>query len=287
MPELIENMLEAIKQVHVNVPWKFLPDYMNIVLQHQMNVEIGFSAEELDRSSRSEFKAAAARLSQRGCAISLHAPFWDLCPGSLDPMLRHVTCYRLQQFFDLVSVFEPVHAVCHTGYDPSHHSGQRESWVEKSIAIWEPLVERAERSKVPLLLENVWERDPTFHLELLQAIPSRWFGFCLDVGHQNSFSRTELVDWVESLADFLMEIHLHDNDGTADSHLPVGQGNIDFLYLFDLLRSRNLKPTLTLEPHKEEHLYQSLAALNAIFLKMSVQPKTGSRAATERTAQWP
>lgn len=271
MVALTKDTQETLKLVHINVPWKVMPDYIDMVLQYQMNIEIGFAGEELDRVSRSEFKAAAARLHQRGCAISLHAPFWDLCPGSLDPLIRQVTCFRLQQFFDVVSIFEPLHVVCHAGYDPIHHRGQRQFWLEKSISVWEPLVERAEISKVPLLLENVWEQDPTFHLELLQAISSPWFGFCLDVGHQNSFSGTHLATWVESLADFLMEVHLHDNDGTADAHLPVGQGNIDFLFLFEFLRSRGIKPTLTLEPHKEEHLYESLAGLHSIFLQLAVQ----------------
>jgi len=266
---LTKDTLTIMRLVHINVPWKFLPDYIDMVLQYQMNIEIGFAAEELDRVSRSEFKATAALLHQRGCAISLHAPFWDLCPGSLDPLLRQVTSLRLQQFFDIAGIFEPIHVVCHTGYDPAHHRGQRQSWLEKSIAVWEPLVERAERSKVHLLLENVWEQDPTFHLELLQAIASPWLGFCLDVGHQNSFSATDLTTWVESLADFLMEVHLHDNDGTADAHLPVGRGNIDFLCLFDLLRSRSIKPTLTLEPHKEEHIHESLAGLHSVFLQLA------------------
>jgi sugar phosphate isomerase/epimerase len=118
-----------------------------------------------------------------------------------------------------------------------------------------------ERLKAPLLLENVWEEDPGLHLKLFERIDSPWFGFCLDIGHQNSFSKTPLEEWLDASARYLKEIHLHDNDGTFDYHLPVGEGNIDLDLLFGFLDANRINPVLTLEPHKEEHLYQSLRNL--------------------------
>ena len=41
--------------------------------------------------------------------------------------------------------------------------------------------------------------------------------------------------WVDSLGDHLGEIHLHDNHGTADEHLPVGEGTFPFKELMRLL----------------------------------------------------
>ena len=67
--------------------------------------------------------------------------------------------------------------------------------------------------------------------------------------------------WVQTLAEFLMELHVHDNCGSHDDHLPVGQGNIDFRSLFTLLQARSIQPLITLEPHREEHLAESLAGL--------------------------
>lgn len=284
---LPRDSLPMLKLVHINVPWKFLDDYIDTIIEFQMNIEIGFAAEELDRVSRAELKKAASRLHQRGCAISLHSPFWDLCPGSRDPLIRQVTYLRLHQFFDLVGIFEPGQVVCHTGYDPRHHRGQRQFWMEKSVPLWESMVERAEKAKVLLLLENVWEDEPGFHVGLLQAIDSPWFGFCLDVGHQNSFSESPLEVWVKELEDYLKEVHLHDNDGTQDAHLPIGQGNIDFLFLFEFLQRRSIAPMLTLEPHKEEHVRESLAGLQAIFFQLTRQPGTDLQDRTERTPSWP
>jgi len=112
----------------------------------------------------------------------------------------------------------------------------------------------------------VWEPGPDIHRELFDRIPSSFFGFCLDVGHQHSFSRTPLKAWLEELQSVLREIHLHDNDGTSDSHLPIGEGTIDFVELFRYLGSNGMKPLLTLEPHREEHLVKSLRGCTGYWM---------------------
>jgi len=254
-------LTEALKQVHVNMPWKYFPDYLEMVLELRINVEIGLEAEQLDGVSRSQFGVIAEQLHKRGCRTTLHGPFWDLCPGSSDALIRQVSQFRFHQLFDLVEIFRPIQVVCHTGFDPRHHGSDHGLFRERSLAIWEPMVARAGASRVPLLLENVWEYGPELHRELFAALASPYFRFCLDVGHQHSFSKTPLLEWVEALGDFLAEIHVHDNCGNHDDHLPVGQGTIDFTSLFMLLRAKAIDPLITLEPHREEHLAESLAGL--------------------------
>jgi len=264
-PDFDKDTLELVRRVHVSMPWKYIHDYLETILAVRMNVEIGFDAEELDRTSRSDFQSVAVQLMKEGCRVTLHGPFWDLHPGSIDPIIRQVSRFRLSQFFDLLDVFRPIQVVCHTGFDPRHHEGHHRFWVDQSLAVWEPLVKRGEALGISVLLENVWELNPEFHLELFQQIDSRFFGFCLDVGHQHSFSKTPLSIWLEALSEYLREIHLHDNDGSGDDHLPIGQGNIDFGMLFGFLRAKGKSPLLTLEPHREEHVGESLAGLKRVM----------------------
>ncbi|MCU0572266.1 MAG: sugar phosphate isomerase/epimerase [Syntrophobacteraceae bacterium] len=254
-------MLQLLSHVHVNMPWKVLPQHLLTVLTLKMNVEIGFEATELDALAPREFEPVAERLHGRGCRITLHGPFWGLEPAGMDPMIRQISRYRIQQFFDLIAVFDPVQVVCHTGYDPRHYVNHEQSWVAQSVAFWEPFVKRAESLKTPVLLENVWEAGPGFHRGVFERLRSPCFGFCLDVGHQNSFSTTPMAEWLEGLGDFLMELHLHDNDGSLDQHRPVGSGNVDFQTLFRFLRSAGKDPLMTLEPHREEDLAETLEGL--------------------------
>ena len=72
--------------------------------------------------------------------------------------------------------------------------------------------------------------------------------------------------WLESLENWLGQLHLHDNHGYRDEHLPVGKGDFDFTSLFGALKSRGLKPLITLEPRSEASLWESLNALDRLAI---------------------
>jgi sugar phosphate isomerase/epimerase len=83
-----------------------------------------------------------------------------------------------------------------------------------------------------------------------------------------AFSETSLADWLSALGTRVTHLHLHDNDGTADQHLPLGQGTIDFAYLFRFLTSPQgppARPLIALEPHREEDVPQMVAGLAAMW----------------------
>jgi sugar phosphate isomerase/epimerase len=269
-PELHPQMRKVIRQVHINMPWLHLPRHLDMVLEYGFHLEIGLGGIDLDGLSPIEAERTVSRLHAAGIRLSLHGPFWDLCPGSTDPLIRQVTRTRLQQLFELIPVFNPVQVVCHTGYDPRHHGEDWHRFLELSLATWDPILERAQSLEVPLLLENVWEYGPQLHQALFARLPSPYLGFCLDVGHQHSFSRTPLMDWLAALTEQLREIHLHDNHGSGDSHLPLGQGNIDFHSLFQFIKERRAEPLLTLEPHRERHVFESLRALTEILERSGI-----------------
>ena len=55
------------------------------------------------------------------------------------------------------------------------------------------------------------------------------WGFCIKYGWK-------LSDVLRDLNNKLVGVHIHDNDGTADAHLPVGCGNIDWNDYFAALK---------------------------------------------------
>ena len=82
--------------------------------------------------------------------------------------------------------------------------------------------------------------------------------FCLDTGHFNVFSFAPLSIWLQELGKYLGHLHLHDNHGKTDEHLPVGCGTFPFAELFETLRVIGARPTVTLEAHGEDKLWESL-----------------------------
>ena len=59
---------------------------------------------------------------------------------------------------------------------------------------------------------------------------------------------------MELLSSHLVEVHLHDNAGKSDEHLPPGDGSFDFLEFFRYLHQLPHAPLYTLEVHQEENV---------------------------------
>ena len=56
-------------------------------------------------------------------------------------------------------------------------------------------------------------------------VDAYWIGICIDTGHTALGHGPK--HWIEGLAGRIITLHLHDNDGAADLHLPPGMGVID------------------------------------------------------------
>lgn len=82
-------------------------------------------------------------------------------------------------------------------------------------------------------------------LWLAQQLPAERVGWCLDTGH--SFLARELVQRVELFGPRLVLLHLNDNHGTYDDHLPPGEGAIHWPEVVASLRQVAFAGVLMLE----------------------------------------
>jgi len=90
---------------------------------------------------------------------------------------------------------------------------------------------------VEVIAENL-PYEPTTMMrnpeEIAEFVEGLGIGLLLDVGHfhvsacQMGF---DFASGVKAVAKVARELHLHDNDGRADQHLPLGRGTIDFSLL--------------------------------------------------------
>jgi len=91
-------------------------------------------------------------------------------------------------------------------------------------------------------------------------------GLCLDCGHLTAFGRAPLDEWLEVLGPFIGQLHLHDNLGQKDDHLPMGRGRVDFRRLFAYLKDqRTTPPVMTMEVHRPADVWASLECLEGLW----------------------
>lgn len=260
-------MRELIKQVQVHMPFRFLATkYLDLVIRERINPEISFNYHDLENMAQFDYLAIAKRLREAELKVTFHAPFMDLRPGAIDPKIRQITQDRLRQTFDMAFYFHPLTVVCHASFDERYYVSGKQAWLDNSIETWSYFLPLAEAVKTVIVLENVYETEPGILVDLLSRLKSSRIRFCFDAGHFNVFSQTPLEAWMEKMAPYLYQLHLHDNRGFADDHAPVGAGNFPFTKFFTLLSERNLSPLITLESHSVDDLWKTLGNIRTLDL---------------------
>ncbi len=248
-------------QLFIRVPYQILVENLKTVFKHRFNVEVYFDAFLLDTTPLSDLRRLKKIMEGSGLQLTLHGPFLDLNPGSLDSRIREITKHRYLQALRICSFWEVTQIVLHHGYNPIYHSFAYQEWLKGSIEVWEVVTREAEARGVTIGIENAFEDGPNVLKDVISGVPSPHLGCCLDVGHLNVGSRLGLEVWVMELDQHIVEIHLHDNDGGSDQHSTIGEGEIDFRQLFGLLNELGINPLFTLENNSEEDFLRSIAWL--------------------------
>lgn len=245
-------------KLHAHVPYLRLFDNLKYILEERINPEIYFSSDALDSCTPERLAEAARQLRGVGLATTIHAAFMDLNPGALDATIREATRKRFEQVFRAADILEPRVIVFHPGLDEIRHGNDRRHWLDNSIAFWRPFLPRAANIGCTIAMENIFEREPSSLRALLDAMDDPLFCHCFDVGHWHMFATTSLEEWFSVLGNRVAEVHLHDNHGQADEHLPLGEGRIDFDLLFGLLERFAPRAVWTIEAHSNERLERAL-----------------------------
>jgi sugar phosphate isomerase/epimerase len=247
-----------VPPVHAHIPFRRIPEYIDAIKQHSLDLEIYFGSEVLDSVSLSEIAGLKKKLDYNP-DLSIHAPFMDLSPGAVDSMVRRATMERFRQILDVAEILGPKTVVFHSGYEKWKYALNVDLWLEKSLLTWRQVDERAAGIGVKVAVENIFEDEPSNLKLLMENMNSANFGICFDTGHFNLFSKLPIEEWIEPLNPHIIELHLHDNDRTSDQHLPIGEGTFDFGKFFALLRNRNC--VCTIESHTQENVFRSMESL--------------------------
>jgi sugar phosphate isomerase/epimerase len=109
-----------------------------------------------------------------------------------------------------------------------------EKLIEANVASVKELADEAHEHGVKIAFENGPLNDPTFltisdQLGIVSKVGRDNVGICVDVGHANVGMNTKPAELIRKLGSTVWALHLHDNDGTGDQHLPPGSGNIDWV----------------------------------------------------------
>lgn len=126
------------------------------------------------------------------------------------------------------------------------------------------LTDDAASAGVRLMVENMGRSFGTAaQLQpLFDAAPDALFH--LDVGHAHLGRRPEepnrTAELIDAFADRLAHVHLHDNLGLEDIHLPLGAGSIDWPEIARVFRDAGYDGTFTIEIFAREPAHLETSA---------------------------
>ncbi|RMG58709.1 MAG: sugar phosphate isomerase/epimerase [Deltaproteobacteria bacterium] len=254
--------------VHVNTTLRELSSekIVSLLQENSVKPELYIDGNEVERITREELYALREKLERRGLLpITIHAPFVDLSPGSPDETIRNISREKISKAIDIAGVIPARGVVVHSGYSDWHFDFRPEKWLENAVPTFHGFCEKAEELDLFIHVENIFERDPSTLKELASRVNSRRLRICFDAGHAHLFSHIPLVDWVRDLAPLIGEIHLHDNSGKRDEHLPLSEGTINYRGILAAIKERELDIIFALEPHTLEHARRTLSSFRSLY----------------------
>ena len=171
-----------------------------------------------------------------GVGFTLHLPFVDLNLASLIEPAWRTSLDRMLRALDYGAAAGAQVGVLHTGRVPLRHPLLIELAFER---LQRALVEMAS-PPIPVAVENLALSDQDLlqtPKELVKVVEEAGagFGYTLDLPHAFVQGGVEQIkaylEAMQSSKAPLLHLHLHDNNGDWDAHLPVGKGSLPYAEL--------------------------------------------------------
>ncbi len=207
---------------------------------------------ELDIKKVESYKGA---LSNELTLINVHGPYNPLTFG-------HFWFKRLEATILLAGLLHSKYVVLHIP--------KREDF-EVMLENLEKLAHTASKFEINLLVENCTSNESAYlntfedFVILFDTTSTKNLGLCLDVGH--AYIERELDDFLSKLYERFMNVHLHDNDGLHDLHMPLDTGKIPWRKILETLARKGYEGFITLECKSK--IEDSLNKLNETTLRFS------------------
>ncbi|MCQ2505998.1 MAG: TIM barrel protein [Lachnospiraceae bacterium] len=169
---------------------------------------------------------------------TLHGAFFDIVVGSSDPKIEEVSMFRIRQSLDIAKRLGVKGVIFHTNYLTSFKlNSYLQGWLNANQKTFTALCD--EYYPMNIYMENMFDVNPDLLVELAIRMDSvKNFGVCLDLAHAY-ISGTNITNWLDEVLPYTKHLHVNDNFGNEDSHLPIGEGDFDW----DILNDDRIRKT--------------------------------------------
>lgn len=217
-------------------------------------INCSYPSAEVENTPPEVFEKANKILEKSGMEVCVHAPFFELNIAAFSLGIRKESVQITKKSVDFCAAVGGKVLIVHSGtqtYEQLKDRPKEDNPLFKiqwdhNIDSLKQINDYANTKGVTICLENIGFNsiDQNFEdlLEIRKIVGSS-LQFTLDFGHARLGQGAETG--IRMLGENIKHIHLHDNHGKKDDHLPIGDGNYDFSGFIDFFR--NYPHIITLE----------------------------------------
>jgi sugar phosphate isomerase/epimerase len=215
-------------------------------------VELAMDPPQAHFSRLGEQKDAIIRACERfNMGLVCHLPTF-VYTAHLSDAIRQVSLDEVIASLETAVDLGAEKAVTHPGYIDGLAVHVTQYAVSLAMESLTTICRRAETLGITLCIENMFAglgpyAEPDDFDSIFQSFPQ--LKLVLDIGHANigDPGGRRGIDFIKRFADRLEHLHISDNSGYMDEHLPLGQGNISIKSLARALGQVKYDKTITLE----------------------------------------
>jgi sugar phosphate isomerase/epimerase len=180
---------------------------------------------------------------------------WYLPIGSPSKLLREAAVLEAKRYFEVFAKLNIKYVTIHANWPPGMFSAKE--GIKFQVQTLKKLVNEAKKYGISILYEPIDTPNDNIEniSEILKQVPELYLH--IDIGHSNLYGRKP-EQFIKKFHKKLKHIHLHDNNGISDLHLPIGTGNVDWENTIKVLK-KCYRGTITLEIFSRDKDYVLLS----------------------------
>ncbi len=192
-----------------------------------------------------------SELHRREMDLVCHMPTF-VSLADLTDSIRQASVGEVLASLEAAAELQPRCVVLHPAYISGMGPFVMDQARQHALDSLAAIAERAEELGLIVCLENMFPRtrfcvEPEDFNQVLEQFPA--LQLTLDIGHGciGSPRGKRVKDFIEQFGQRIHHLHVSDNFGKQDDHLPIGSGSIPFASILEKLKATGFDRTVTFE----------------------------------------
>lgn len=172
--------------------------------------------------------------------------------ADLSDRIRQASVDEVTASLEVAAELHPQKVVLHPGYINGLGTYVMKMSIDYAMQSLDQIMETADRLGMPVCIENMFPKYPGWieaddFNRILERFPS--IMLTLDIAHAHIGSKNgkRALRFMTLYPDRIHHVHVSDNFGKEDSHLPIGAGNIPYREIIKGLKKIGYNRTITVE----------------------------------------